>query len=153
MSSAIAHRRDRTAPVQRPGRALSYGLAIWFVWTTLVVVAFEKLPAEVGASAFFVSMKVVALVTLVLASAVHYVWTVAQSSVGEGLLIGLSWTVILVALDLTHYLMAPFDVVRYLTNAAPAYAAVPITTTLVMGFLERRPRPFARRERRRDLAT
>jgi hypothetical protein len=147
------HPRDRTAPVRRPGRALAYGVAIWFIWTTLVIVAFERLPAEFGASALFVSMKVIVLVTLVLAFAVHYLRKVTESTVAEGLLVGVGWTVILVALDLAHYLMAPFDVVRYLTTVAPPYVVVPVTTTLVMGFLERGTRPSPRRGPRPDLAT
>ncbi len=138
MNSAPMVLQDRTISMQRPRRALLYGLAIWLVWTTLVITAFQMLPADIATSALFVSMKVVTLAALVLALAVHYLRKVTASSLREGLLIGLSWTATIIALDLSHYLMAPFDIGNYFITVAPSYIVVPITTTLVMGYLKRR---------------
>jgi hypothetical protein len=42
--------------MQSPIRALLYGIAIWFVWVSLVVASAQLLPTEIGGSALFVSM-------------------------------------------------------------------------------------------------
>lgn len=134
---------------------LAYGLVIWSIWalrpdtnSELTLLAFEQLSvqADVATSAWFVSMKLVVLATMILAFAVHYVRKVTESSFKEGLLVGLGWTAILIAFDIGHLysldlrglLLEPFDVGSYFITDASLYIVVPVTTVLVMGYLKRK---------------
>jgi hypothetical protein len=65
-------------------------------------------------------MQTVALAALVLGSTVLYLRKVGEGSFREGFLVGLSWVVVMIALDLVHSVV------------------MPIITTLTMGYLERR---------------
>ncbi len=127
--------------MQSPIRALLYGIAIWFVWVSLVVASAELLPTEIVGSALFVSMQMAALAALVLGFTVHYLRKVGAGSFGEGLLVGLVWVVVMVALDLAHSVVMPEmvpDLGDYLATIAPSYIVIPIITALTVGFLERR---------------
>jgi hypothetical protein len=128
--------------MQSPVRALLYGIAIWFVWVSLVVVSAQLLPTEISGSALFVSMKMVALATLVLGFTILYLHNAGEGSFNEGLLIGLSWAVILIALDLGHSVLHPdmvsLDTGTYFATVVPSYVVIPIITALAMGYLERR---------------
>ncbi len=64
--------------MQSPIRALLYGIAIWFVWVSLVVVSAQLLPTEISGSALFVSMQMVALAALVLGSTILYLRKVGE---------------------------------------------------------------------------
>ena len=131
--------------MQSPIRALLYGIAIWFVWVSLVVTAAQVLPAGIGGSPLFVSMQTVALAALVLGSTILYLRKVGEGSFKEGLLVGLGWVVIVIALDLTHSVLMPGmvpDIGAHLAVVVPTYGVVPIITTPTMGYLERRsPQP------------
>ena len=127
--------------MQSPIRALLYGIAIWFVWVTLVVTAAQILPAQIVGSAPFVSMQTVALAALVLGSTILYLRKVGEASFGEGLVVGLGWAVVMIALDVAHSVVMPGmvpDIGAYLVAVAPSYVVAPFTTTLTMGYLERR---------------
>ncbi len=128
--------------MQSPIRALLYGIAIWFVWVSLVVTSAQILPTGISGSPLFVSMQMVALAALVLASTILYLRKVGEGSFGEGLLVGLSWVVIMIALDLAHSVvmpeMVPLSIGAYFATVVPSYVVVPIITTLTMGYLERR---------------
>jgi hypothetical protein len=140
MSSANTVLQGRSVYLQRPMRALLYGLAIWFIWVTLVITAFYTLPKAFVTSPLYVSMQVISLVTLLLAFAIHYVRKVRESTFREGLLIGLVWTVVFIASDLIHNtLMHPSAVDNYFSTIVPSYIVMPITTTLVMGYLKPKP--------------
>jgi hypothetical protein len=52
--------------MQSPIRALLYGIAIWFVWVSLVVFSAEILPTGISGSPPFVSMQMVPLAAFVL---------------------------------------------------------------------------------------
>ncbi len=124
-----------------PIRTLLYGIAIWFVWVSLVVASAELLPTGIVGSALFVSMQMVALAALVLGFTVLYLRKVGESSFGEGLLVGMGWVVIMIALDLAHSVVMPGmvpDIGAHFATVVPSYVVVPIITTLAMGFLERR---------------
>jgi hypothetical protein len=136
MSSANMLLQGRSVYVQRPRRALLYGLAIWTLWVTVVITAFFTLPEAFVTSPLYVSMQVIFLVTLVLAFAIHYVRKVQESTFREGLLIGLLWTVVFIAADVTHNsLMHPSAMDGYFVTVVPSYIIVPIITTVVMGYL------------------
>jgi hypothetical protein len=86
-------------------------------------------------------MQTVALAALVLGSTVLYLRKVGEGSFGEGVLVGLSWVGVMIALDLAHSVLMPEmvpDVGAYLIAVAPSYVVMPIITTLTMGYLERR---------------
>ena len=129
--------------MQSPIRALLYGIAIWFVWVSLVVVSAKLLPTEISGSALFVSMQMVALVALVLGSTILYLRRVGDGTFEEGLLIGLGWVAVMIALDLAHSVVHPdmvsLDSGTYFATVVPSYVVVPIITTLTLGYLERRP--------------
>jgi len=127
--------------MQSPIRTLLYGIAIWFVWVSLVVFSAEILPTEISGSPLFVSMQMVALAALVLGSTILYLRKVGKGSVGEGLLVGLSWVVVMIALDLAHSVVMPEmvpDFGAHFATVVPSYVVVPIITTLTMGYLERK---------------
>jgi hypothetical protein len=127
--------------MQSPIRALLHGIAIWFVWVSLVVASAQILPSGISGSALFVSMQTVALAALVLGFTVLYLRKVGESSFGEGFLVGLSWVVVMIVLDLAHSVLMPEmipDMGAYLIAVAPSYVVMPIITTLTMGYLERR---------------
>jgi hypothetical protein len=131
--------------MQSPIRALLYGIAIWFVWVSLVVTAAQVLPAGIVGSPLFVSMQAVALAALVLGSTILYLRKVGEGSFKEGLLVGLGWVVVMIALDLAHSVLMPEmvpDIGAHLAVVAPTYIVVPIITAPTMGYLERRsPQP------------
>jgi hypothetical protein len=127
--------------MQSPIRALLYGIAIWFVWVSLVVTAAQVLPAGIVGSPLFVSMQAVALAALVLGSTILYLRKVGEGSFKEGLLVGLGWVVVMIALDLAHSVVMPEmvpDIGAHFATVVPTYVVVPIITTLTMGNLERR---------------
>lgn len=128
--------------MQSPIRALLYGMAIWFLWVSMVVVSARLLPTGISGSALFVSMQVVALVALVLGSTILYLRRVGDGTFEEGLLVGLSWAVIMIAIDLAHSVVHPdmgsLDTGTYFATVVSSYVVIPIITTLTMGYLERR---------------
>ena len=131
--------------MQSPIRVLLYGIAIWFVWVSLVVTAAQVLPAGIVGSPLFVSMQTVALATLVLGSTILYLRKVGEGSFKEGLLVGLGWVVVMIAIDLAHSVLMPGmvpDIGAHLATVVPTYVVVPIITAPTMGYLERRsPQP------------
>jgi hypothetical protein len=129
--------------MQSPIRVLLYGIPIWFVWVSLVVTAAQVLPAGIVSSPLFVSMQAVALAALVLGSTILYLRKVGEGSFKEGLLVGLGWVVVMIALDLAHSVLMPGmvpDIAAHLAVVVPTYVVVPIITAPTMGYLERRSR-------------
>lgn len=127
--------------MQSPIRTLLYGIAIWFIWVSLVVTSAQILPTEIVGSPLFVSMQMVALAALVLGSSILYLRKVGEGSFKEGLLVGLSWLVIMIAIDLAHSVIMPEmvpDIGTHFATVVPSYVVMPIITTLTMGYLERR---------------
>ena len=127
--------------MQSPVRALLYGIGIWLVWVSLIAASAQILPTEIGGSPLFVSTQMVALAALVLGSTILYLRKVGDGTFKEGLLVGLGWVVVMIALDLAHSVVMPEmipDIGAHLAVVAPTYVVVPIITTLTMGNLERR---------------
>src|SRR5918999_634086 len=128
--------------MQSPVRDLLYGIAIWFVWVSLVVVSAQLLPTEISGSALFVSMQMVALATLVLGFTILYLRNAGDGTFKEGLLVGVGWVVVMIALDLAHSVVHPdmvsLDTGTYFATVVPSYVVMPIITTLTLGYLERR---------------
>ena len=127
--------------MQSPIRVLLYGIAIWFVWISLVVTAAQALPAGIVGSPLFVSMQMVALAALVLGSTILYLRKVGDGTFKEGLLVGLGWVIVMIALDLAHSVVMPGmvpDRGAHFATVVPSYVIVPIITAPTMGYLERR---------------
>jgi hypothetical protein len=127
--------------MQSPIRALLYGIAIWFIWVSLVVFSAEIVPTGIASSPLFVSMQMVALAALVLGFTILYLRKVGEGSIVEGLLVGLGWAIVMVAVDLAHSAVMPEmvpDIGAHFATVVPSYVVVPVITTLTMGFLERR---------------
>jgi hypothetical protein len=124
--------------MKRPIRAVVYGFLIWWLWFGYVGLA-QFLPDAVRSHPSFATARLLVLVLLVVAFAVHYLRRVGRSSVGEGAAIGFTWMALLIANDIGHFLfMEPTDIGVYLTQFAPLYGFVPIVTVAVFGYLERR---------------
>jgi hypothetical protein len=67
---------------------------------------------------------------------VDYLRRVGRASVGEGLAVGITWAVLLIANDIGHSLfMEPVDLRRYLMTFAPLYAWVPVALAVMFGWL------------------
>jgi hypothetical protein len=110
-------------------------VAIWWIWALIVIPAAELLPTGVTASPSFASARLLVLVLLVVAFAVEYLRRVERSSATEGLIVGLTWGLVMVVNDLGHSLMEPFDVGLYLVASAPLYLFVPLITVTVFSRL------------------
>jgi hypothetical protein len=121
--------------MQRPIRAIAYGFLIWWIWFGFVGLS-TFLPESVTDSASFATARVLVLVLLVVFFAVDYLRRIGRGSVGEGLAVGVTWALLMVANDLGHSLfMEPLDLGQYLTQFAPLYAWIPLVTVMVLGRL------------------
>jgi hypothetical protein len=122
--------------LQSPKRALLYGLGVWM---GLVVISLILLPAEGKHEALYESIKLSTLVGVTLALTIWYLRNVSDSSFVEGLLVGAIWVLTVIALDLALFLAGAFNIGldEYFTDVASSYLAIPIITTLAMGFLRR----------------
>ena len=142
MTSQVVSERHATGAgsrIQQPGRALISGLGVWMVGALLTIVGLRVLPADVGASATYLSFSWMVLATVIVAMAVGYLRRVGTSSRTEGILVGALWVATFVALDLVHYaVMHPAALGGYLTTRIPTYLPVPMITALVLGWLRGR---------------
>jgi len=121
--------------VQRPLRAIVYGFLVWWLWFGFIGVS-RLLPADVTSGPAFPSVRLLVLVLLVVVFAVDYLRRVGRTSVGEGLAVGITWALLLIANDIGHSLfMEPVDLGRYLTTFAPLYAWVPAALAVMFGWL------------------
>ena len=130
--------------MKRPIRAIVYGFAIWWIWFGIVMLG-ALLPDDVTSAPSFASARLLVLVLLVVTATVDYLRRVERSSVGEGLIVGMTWGLLLVANDFGHFIYMeivrglPFDAGLYLGTFAPLYLFVPVMTATVMGGLAGRP--------------
>jgi hypothetical protein len=110
---------------------LLYGVGIWLLWTSVVIAAAEVLPASATGSPLFASSKVSLVLVLVVVAALRLPRRVAISRAWEAAAVGVVWAFAMIAMDLGHALMEPYDIGQYLIHYAPAYLVVPVLTTLV----------------------
>jgi len=125
---------------QSPKRVFLYGLG---VWVGLVAVSLVLLPFEGDDDALYESIKAAALVAIALGFTIGYLRAVARSSAAEGVLVGVLWAAVVLALDLGLYALGAFTIGlgEYFTDVASSYLAIPVVTTLAMGFLVPRVPP------------
>ncbi|HET8641324.1 MAG TPA: hypothetical protein VFM37_05275 [Pseudonocardiaceae bacterium] len=128
--------------VQSPKRALLGGLG---VWVGLVAISLILLPAEGKHEALYESIKLSTLVGVTIALTIWYLRAVRAGSFVEGLVVGLVWAAITIIADLALYFAGAFNIslTEYFTDVASSYLAIPIATTLVVGFLQPRTTPVA----------
>lgn len=124
--------------MKRPIRGIVYGFAIWWIWFGVVMLG-ALLPDGVTSAPSFGSARLLVLVLLVVTATVDYLRRLERSSVGEGLIVGTTWALLLVANDVGHFMYMqivrglPFDAGLYLATFAPLYLFVPVITAMVMG--------------------
>lgn len=124
--------------MQRPIRAIAYGFLTWWIWFGFIGIS-QLLPTSVTSAPAFPSVRLLVLVLLVVFFAVDYLRRIGAGSVREGLAVGVTWAVLMVANDIGHLLfMEPTDIGAYLTTFAPLYAWIPLATTIVFGRLSTR---------------
>lgn len=123
--------------LQSPKRVLIGGLG---VWVGLVAISLILLPAEGKHEALYESIKLSALVGVTLALIIWYLRDVRNGTIVEGLVVGLVWAAMVIALDLVLFALGAFNIGLgvYFTDVASSYLAIPITTTLTMGYLQPR---------------
>jgi hypothetical protein len=127
--------------MQRPVRAIAYGFLTWWLWFAFIGVS-QLLPSSLRSAPSFPSLRLLVLVLLVVILAVDYLRRIGRSSLAEGIAVGVTWALLLVANDLGHYLfMDPTDIGTYLAVFAPLYAWIPVATTVVFSNLAAAPRP------------
>ena len=129
--------------MQSPKHALRYGLGVWL---GLVVVSLVMLPFETGNEALYESGKLVGLVGLVLGFAIRYLTLNRATTLREGLLVGVGWAAVSVALDLVLYAAGAFTIGLgvYFSDVASSYLAMPVITALAFGYLARKPAAVTR---------
>lgn len=123
--------------LQSPKRVLIGGLG---VWVGLVAISLILLPAEGKHEALYESIKLSTLVGVTLALIIWYLRDVRNGTMVEGLVVGLIWAAMVIALDLVLFALGAFNIGLgvYFTDVASSYLAIPITTTLTMGYLQPR---------------
>ena len=124
--------------MQRPIRAIVYGFLIWWIWFGFIGIA-TSFPDSLTTAPAFASVRLLVLVLLTVFFAVDYLYRIGKGSVPEGISVGITWAVLIVANDIGHLLfMEPMAIGGYLTSFALLYAWIPVATTLVFGRLEAR---------------
>lgn len=128
--------------LQSPKRALLGGLG---VWVGLVAISLILLPAEGKHEALYESIKLSTLVGVTIGLIIWYLRAVRVGSFVEGLVVGLVWAAVTIVLDLVLYSVGAFNIslTEYFTDVASSYLAIPIATTLVVGFLQPRTNTVA----------
>ncbi len=124
--------------MQRPVRAIVYGFAVWWLWFGFIGIA-RFFPASITDAPTFASIRLLVLVLLVVFFAVDYLRRIDLGSTVEGLAVGATWALLMVANDIGHFVfMGPANIGPYLTTFAPLYLWIPVVTTLVLGRLKAR---------------
>ena len=124
--------------MQRPVRAIVYGFAAWWLWFGFIGIA-RFFPASITEAPSFASVRLLVLVLLVVFLAVDYLRRIEQDSTVEGLAVGVTWAVLMVANDIGHFVfMGPASIGPYLSTFAPLYIWIPVVTTLLFWRLRAR---------------
>ncbi|MGH3995793.1 MAG: hypothetical protein ACRDSN_25395, partial [Pseudonocardiaceae bacterium] len=115
---------------------LLYGLR---TWVSVILVSLVLFPLE-RYEALHESLKLTALAAIALAFTILYLRKVGAGSAVEGILVGLLWAAVVIALDLVLFAFGAFNmgIGDYLLDVATSYLVFPVVTTLVMSYL--RPR-------------
>ena len=124
--------------MQRPIRAIADGFLIWWIWFGFIGLS-QLAPDAFTSAPSFPSLRLLVLVLLVVFFAVDYLRRIGQGSAAEGVIVGATWAVLMVANDIGHFLvMSKTDIGTYLTSVAPLYAWIPVATVIVFSQLRAR---------------
>ena len=115
-----------------------YPVIGWMIWMGLVMGMYALLPDSMKLSAFFVSMQTALSAAFVVLFTVLYLRKIKEGSFKEGFLVGITATAIVIILDVVHNLMMAVDLGKYFATTVPAYFIIPLTTTLVIGYLKKK---------------
>jgi hypothetical protein len=121
--------------MQSVKRAILYPIIGWVVWMTVVMTMYGILPEGVRDSAFFVAFAYTLTAIAVVLFSILYLRKVGNSSLREGIYVGMVAMAVVVALDMTHNVMLSFDLSESLARSAPGYVLIPLTTAAIMGYL------------------
>lgn len=108
-------------------RAILLGLLVWLV---PFVVAFAAFPLKSGGRSLFESIMALTVAVMVVACALIYCRRVETVSMREGILLGLLWLVISVAIDLPLMLNPPisYSPAEYAADIGLTYLMMPVIT-------------------------
>lgn len=117
---------------------LRYGLGIWL---GLVVASLLLAPIETANSPLFESLKSVALATIVVCFMALFLKKAKQATPAQGVIIGVIWALITIALDSLLYalgLFGNFTFNQYCNDVASSYTIMPVLGGVMAGFLKSR---------------
>ena len=110
------------------GKALFFGFLVWLV---TFAVAFAISPIHEKSRPLFESIMPVAIAIIVVPLAVNYFRRVRRRVMRQGLLLGLLWLIICVAIDAPLMLLGwpmQMTVPEYLADIAVTYLMIPVIT-------------------------
>ena len=111
-----------------------YGIGMWLA---PFIVSFLIYPLKQSANPFFEAVMPVVVAATAVLLALHYFKPVKKDCLGEGVLMGVSWFVICIALDLMMFLPASpmhMDLQAYMMDIGFTYLIIPIVT-VGMGYI------------------
>jgi hypothetical protein len=108
--------------------ALLHGFLVWLIPFLVAVLAF---PLKASWRSLFESIMPLALCVVVVVCARRYFRRVGKPSVTEGVMLGLLWFAISVAIDLPLMLSPPisYSLEEYAADIALTYLMIPVITT------------------------
>lgn len=108
-------------------KALGLGLIVWLV---PFVVAFAAFPLKASWRSLFESIMPVTLAIVVVVCGLLYLRRIPHVSLTEGILLGLFWWAISMAIDMPLMLSPPmsFSLSEYLADIGLTYALIPVIT-------------------------
>lgn len=120
--------------IQSPKLSLLYGV---YMWVALVITSLILRVYETGDSPLFESLKFLVLGGIAVCLTVQYLRNVKKSSAAEGFLVGGSWLVVTVVLDLVLFGLGLFNLSLgdYFKDVVTSYLIMPIVATLIMARL------------------
>lgn len=116
-------------------RIIAYGAGLWVV---LVAASLLLRVYETGDSPLFESLKFLVLAIATVGLATLYLKKAKSVTTAEGFVVGLSWLIIVVLLDMVLYLLGMFNLGldAYFKDVVSSYLIMPIVTTIIMSQLK-----------------
>ena len=121
-----------------PWRALLYGLVVWVVPFVLSMLLF---PLKRAGSPLFESAMAVIVAAVAAGMALIYFRRIHHRYLREGLLLGLAWLAISIAIDLPLMLFPPISMSagQYFADIGLTYLMIPIISTAIGAALHSHP--------------
>jgi hypothetical protein len=121
--------------MERVKQFIGYGAALWVI---LIVASLILRVYETGDSPLFESLKFTVLGGATILLTAFYLTKVKTASLLQGILLGLSWVIIVIVLDVILYLLGLFNLSLgdYFNDVASSYLVVPFITTITAYYLQ-----------------